>query len=422
MKAVVVEVREASAVVLSDDGIFTEVKNRDYRKGQVIIMKEKKRNAKKMAVCAACAAVLCAAGGTGVWAYTSPYSYVSLDVNPSIEYTLNRFDKVLKVRAVNDDGERVLARVNLDEITYQDIEEALLVTIDQLVEDEFFQDGEEKDMVISTSGKSDEKAEQLAQRIENKLKEENPDDADDKEDDDPDDLHMECFAVGRERVEEAKNVWHTTPGRLNLIQKLIASRGDEFEDIQEEEMEELLKMPVKDIMEEVNENRKNAKAPAEDDDTDKEDQTEEDETTAADEKENEKAEKKAELEAEKAKRESEREESKAVKESEKEERLEEKADRKTEKESEKAAEKKEKDENKKNSKNNGKGQTDAAVVPTTAAPTEAPTETPAAEETKKKEKPEKAAKPDKPEKEEKGQNPPQKDAGDKNGKGNSKKK
>ena len=121
MKSVVLEIKGKFAAVLSDDGSIKKVKNRNYAVGQEIwsIQKEedlKMKNlpiTKKIALCASCAAIMLFGTGAGVWVYAAPYSYVSLDVNPSIEYTLNRLDRVIKVKAVNDDGQAILDEVNM---------------------------------------------------------------------------------------------------------------------------------------------------------------------------------------------------------------------------------------------------------------------------------------------------------------------
>ena len=51
------------------------------------------------------AAAICAALILGtLWLYFAPTAYVSIDINPSIELTVNRFDKVLWVQGYNMDG------------------------------------------------------------------------------------------------------------------------------------------------------------------------------------------------------------------------------------------------------------------------------------------------------------------------------
>lgn len=61
----------------------------------------------RIAAIAACLAlVACLIGG--VADFLRPVAYVGIDVNPSIELTLNRFDIVVGTHALNDDGQRAL--------------------------------------------------------------------------------------------------------------------------------------------------------------------------------------------------------------------------------------------------------------------------------------------------------------------------
>lgn len=48
--------------------------------------------------------ILCVGGGGYYYIMKVPVSYVSIDVNPSIELTLNRFDRVIAVEAYNEDA------------------------------------------------------------------------------------------------------------------------------------------------------------------------------------------------------------------------------------------------------------------------------------------------------------------------------
>ena len=61
----------------------------------------------RIAAIAACLAlVACLIGG--VADFLRPVAYVGIDVNPSVELTLNRFDIVVETHALNDDGQRAL--------------------------------------------------------------------------------------------------------------------------------------------------------------------------------------------------------------------------------------------------------------------------------------------------------------------------
>lgn len=62
----------------------------------------------KYAVSAVCAMLFLAVGGAGYSWILTPVSYVSIDVNPSIELALNRFDRVVSAEAYNVEGEEIL--------------------------------------------------------------------------------------------------------------------------------------------------------------------------------------------------------------------------------------------------------------------------------------------------------------------------
>lgn len=51
--------------------------------------------------------------GFGVRDYLQPTAYVGIDMNPSIELAVNRYDVVVQARGVNDDGQAVLDEVDV---------------------------------------------------------------------------------------------------------------------------------------------------------------------------------------------------------------------------------------------------------------------------------------------------------------------
>jgi len=268
MKSVVVEIKAGYAAVLSEDGCISKIKNKNYIIGQVIEMKSSKfKNINKLVMCSALTAMIAIAGGITLWAYKTPYSYVSLDVNPSIEYSLNRFDKVISVTAVNDDGQEILNELELDKLENQNIEDAVTETVNQISKDGYFDNSIDNDIdggiIIATSGeyldKSDKLAEKLQKSLENEIEEIG------------EDIKLETISVGLERVQKAKELG-VTPGKLNLVEKLQNSSADPESII----VEEWLNKPVKDIMRAIKENRK---AKVEQNETSDEDETTEESTT-----------------------------------------------------------------------------------------------------------------------------------------------
>ncbi|MCI9448050.1 MAG: hypothetical protein HFH36_11830 [Lachnospiraceae bacterium] len=65
------------------------------------------------AFAAACAMLLLTVGIGGFWWAQTPVSYVSIDINPSIELGLNRFERVVSATAYNPEGEEILRGLSL---------------------------------------------------------------------------------------------------------------------------------------------------------------------------------------------------------------------------------------------------------------------------------------------------------------------
>ena len=63
---------------------------------------------------AACLCIAALYGGGMRWQNTRVESVIGLDVNPSIEISVNRKDKILEAEPLNDDGAVVLADMELN--------------------------------------------------------------------------------------------------------------------------------------------------------------------------------------------------------------------------------------------------------------------------------------------------------------------
>jgi hypothetical protein len=243
MKAVVVEIENRYAAVLSDDGCIEKVKNNNYTPGQVIQINDDKIHRSKKFIAFAASAAALAVLGTGTWAYASPYSYVSLDVNPSIEFIVNRFDRVLEATAMNEDGDEILKEVYLSDLKNKTIHSALTAAVEQISQAGYFDNDTEAELVITTSAKNDKKAEDLAQElhetVDTGLAEKGQE------------IEVESYSVGFDQVEKAKELG-ATPGKLNLVENLQASAADP-ETIN---VEEWLNKPVKEIIKATRENKK----------------------------------------------------------------------------------------------------------------------------------------------------------------------
>jgi len=72
-------------------------------------------------------------------------SYISIDVNPSVELALNRFDNVVEAAAYNDDGTAILKNVNLNGKSYTDAIDILLSNQEFI---SYMQDNSEIDFTV----------------------------------------------------------------------------------------------------------------------------------------------------------------------------------------------------------------------------------------------------------------------------------
>ena len=100
----------------------------EARRGEEMKRGQRRRASRlSMAAYAVCAAVLTLAIGIGGYALLLvPVSYVSIDVNPSIELELNRIDRVISAKAYNEDGERILEGVSVGGKYYTDAIDLLM--------------------------------------------------------------------------------------------------------------------------------------------------------------------------------------------------------------------------------------------------------------------------------------------------------
>lgn len=80
---------------------------------------------RRLAPALACLLVAALLGG-GSWLYFVPTASIGIDINPSLELRINRFDWVLSVEGYNDDGQSLAAALDLTFLDYNDAVEEIL--------------------------------------------------------------------------------------------------------------------------------------------------------------------------------------------------------------------------------------------------------------------------------------------------------
>ena len=168
----VLEVRGKEAVVLNTDGEIIKIKQKNLKVGDTIELSKEQIKGKTVTAnrilrygSAAAAAVLLLCT-TGVYSYNNVVasSYVSLDADTSIEYTLNRKNQVLDVTALNEEAEEIVQALKKNGIEKNTLSEAMQKTA-ELLEKYGYLNSEDTEYVLINVSCDNEK-------IRNLLKEE----------------------------------------------------------------------------------------------------------------------------------------------------------------------------------------------------------------------------------------------------------
>jgi len=169
MKAIIVEIKGNHAAVLSDDGVVSKIRNKDYYIGQEIAIKNNSGKLIRMTAAAAAAIMIFV---TPAWAYLTPYSYVSVDVDPSFEFLINRFDRVLTVRAFSDEGSQLSKDISIDGLKNKEIQSAVKSVLNELKSKGYIIEGEEDGVIVAASSKSEKKTNMLSEKLRTAVDEE----------------------------------------------------------------------------------------------------------------------------------------------------------------------------------------------------------------------------------------------------------
>lgn len=125
MKGIIAEIDSGKMIVIAKNGDFIKCKKLPNCNvgDEVNISKTSMTSIYKKMSAVAASFLIFAMLSTGVYAYYTPYSYVSVDINPSLELSMNRFEKVIGVHAFNEDAEKVLKASS--KIKNKEIDDAL---------------------------------------------------------------------------------------------------------------------------------------------------------------------------------------------------------------------------------------------------------------------------------------------------------
>jgi hypothetical protein len=165
VKAIVAEIDKKQMIVLTDKGDFIKVKRQmSMGIGDEIELKPQKINLtyRRLASIAACF-LACIFLSTGVYAYYTPYSYVSVDINPSIALSLNRFERVISVNPLNDDAVNLIK--DTKGLKNHDIDDALSEIIIRASEEGFIDEQMENQIMVVVSADNSKQEQELADLV-----------------------------------------------------------------------------------------------------------------------------------------------------------------------------------------------------------------------------------------------------------------
>lgn len=110
------QIQEAFDSIKADSGLKESTRRFLSRKRA----RERRRHLLRWVTAVLCVLLLISAGAEGYSWMQAPVSFISIDVNPSIELALNRFERVVEVSAFNAQGAEVIGGLDLKGRKYTD--------------------------------------------------------------------------------------------------------------------------------------------------------------------------------------------------------------------------------------------------------------------------------------------------------------
>jgi hypothetical protein len=231
MKSIILENKQGQAVLLSEDGTFTNQKGITSRVGtETTSGVYSKRHRNRFRGLVAAAAVALVVMGAGSYAYATPYYYLSLDVNPSVQMEANVFGKVISLEAANDDG---VAIVDGKQYKNKSADKVMAEIVERIGEEGYLDSGD-NDLLIAAASKDEKKATIMANKLAKAAEKEM------KKNGFKNDIITDHY--GYDMVQQAK-AYGMTPGKYNLVTHVLGQTIGSQEDA-----DMYMNMSVRDLM------------------------------------------------------------------------------------------------------------------------------------------------------------------------------
>lgn len=147
-------------------------------------------------------------GGVSYHQYFTPSAYVDMDINPSIELTLNKFGRVIEANPYNDDGKVVLQDADIQNKPYQ---QAVQTLLDSIIKDNYLKKDGLVSVTVQTKNAQSEKdlIDRLKSTVSATLEEHHAT------------AKSDIFAVTKQVKEHAEG-YHLSPAKYIAISELQA--------------------------------------------------------------------------------------------------------------------------------------------------------------------------------------------------------
>lgn len=125
-KGVVVQLDDKTAYILKNDGGFVSCpRDMSWQVGDVVTLSRYPRvNLRRILIAVAICTSLFL--GTGIVLYNIPATYIEVTVNPSVQLTLNNFNRVLNVVGLNEDGSNLIDGISYKNLAFEEAYARLL--------------------------------------------------------------------------------------------------------------------------------------------------------------------------------------------------------------------------------------------------------------------------------------------------------
>ncbi len=244
MKGVVMERDNKNVIVMTDDGQFLDLirPNNTLEVGQEIVINSKQNPTIRRIASIAAAFILFITSSYAVYGYYTPYGYVNVDINPSVEISYNLYDRVIGLEGLNEDGELVVEKMG--NYKNKPIDVVINQVVDKAVEEAYIKPEKENTILVTVVEKEKKVDDQkIYNAVEHHV----------------DEIKAEAELVVIETKEDVRGISeqkNITPGKAALIQKAVENDKDiDIEELMQKPVDEIVRM----IQKQRNEERKEDK-------------------------------------------------------------------------------------------------------------------------------------------------------------------